>query len=175
MLATSSLLRGAVLAGTVVTNPGIAARMSTPGDPIPDIDVTVEQHPGPRLQTKTDVHGAFSFTLSAGVYVVRVWDHPTSAPSPTERSAAPPSETNGRRVALPDSVTGKGGWPFALRLSDANVTISRIGLAAPPPAAANQRTAPAAGAILELQVTVGPAMARSGAIYTLRGSVERRN
>lgn len=141
------------------------AMVATPGDPIPDIDVVVEQHPGPRLHTTTDANGAFSFNLPAGTYTLRIGVKSTPVGLATRKSTTAPGAKNGALLPLPDSVKAAGGWPYALRLGSFAKGVAKIGLGV----VANRTTPGAAqvGRPLEIQVI----MLEAG---VMRGSVETR-
>ena len=164
--------RRIVVIGSMVVIGGGAVSGRTPGDPIPDIDVTVEQHPGPRLQTHTDANGTFSLTLPAGTYVVHIGSRPAPSGAPTRASAVRPGEANGRVIPLPDAAPGGGAFPYVLRLAGADVAIKRVGYAVAAVASPNQRSAAATGRDLEVTIAVGNGTARAGATFTLRGSVD---
>lgn len=151
-----------------------AASGVTPGDPVPDIDVVVEQHPGPMLHTVTDANGAFSFKLAPGSYVLRIATRPPAAVEVPQSKVRPVGATNGRMVPLPDNVVAPGGWPYALRLAETGVVVAKVGLAIAATPGGSQRTAGASVRDLEITVTIGTPGARGDASYTLRGAVETR-
>ena len=69
----------------VATIPGVlaaATAAATTGDPLPDVDVSLERRPGGVvLQVKTDPQGNFSFgVVTAGDYVITVKPAATSGP-----------------------------------------------------------------------------------------------
>lgn len=158
----------------ILTLAALVPIVVTPGDPIPDIDVTVEQIPGgPRMQTHTGADGAFSFALAPGTYLLRVGSRPVPNGTTTpERASRAPGTLNGRLIPLPASVSARGGWPYALRIVDAGLSVERITTAAP---AANQRMVGPAANDLEVRFTIAASAKGTSAPVTLRGGVEARN
>lgn len=151
----------------------LAPIVVTPGDPIPDIDVTVEQIPGgPRMKTQTGADGAFSFALAPGTYLLRVGSRPAPTGTTSERAGRAPGTLNGRLIPLPVSVSAQGGWPYALRIVDAGLSLERITTATPTP---NQRTVGPAANDLEVRFTIAKPADGGSAPVTFRGGVEARN
>src|ERR1700692_3587600 len=82
--ARSCALAGAALYAIVLS----VAALATTGDPLPDVDVSLDRKPGGLVkQVKTDAKGNFNFgVVSAGDYVITV--NPAAATSPRQVGAA---------------------------------------------------------------------------------------
>ncbi len=176
MSGTLNVARSFMVIGSITLTGGTGIGVRTPGDPIPDIDVTVEQHPGPRLQTHTDGSGTFVFSLPAGTYTLRIGSKATPSGAAILRNPSRPGTANGSILALPAAGAG-GSYPYVIRLTDANVAIQKIGFAVAVVARQQdgRTAAPAAGGRdVEVTLTLGSPNARAGTMFILRGGVESR-
>jgi hypothetical protein len=112
-------LTGVVALSFIALSPAVLA---ITGDPIPDIDVSLERKPGRLIrQVKTDPQGNFSFGfVQEGEYVITV--RPSAAPAPrkvgTEANAvAPGSTTKSFFESRSNTVRTGGAHPARLQVT----------------------------------------------------------
>jgi hypothetical protein len=109
-----------LLQGTAIPI-ALAAVTAAAGDPLPDVDVSLERRPGGLVrQVKTDAQGNFSFGVVAeGDYVVTV--KPSATPAPRHagdavNAVAPAATSKSFFESRSNGVRAAGGSPVRLEL-----------------------------------------------------------